>query len=92
MALIHSDTCPLGTRYGCGYEEGRLKFTASRKTLDQIGRETRGYVHVLERDRFTLRGGSEWLSLKPVSVLKENIIEVKWPDFNQPIEEVAHEL
>ncbi len=25
MALINSDTCPLGTRYGCGYKEGRLR-------------------------------------------------------------------
>jgi hypothetical protein len=89
MALINPQTCPLGSRSRCGYEEGRLVFAASRDTLDQLNDSTRGFVHVFDRLDFELRGGSEWMCLKPIK--PSIIVEVRLADFCEVIDEILQD-
>lgn len=83
MALINKENCPTSTRSSCSFESGRLIFGATQDTLDQLPENAIGYVHVLHRSAFDLRGGCEWFSTeiqKP-----HEIIEVCRADFTEPI-------
>ena len=83
MALINKENCPTSTRSSCSFESGRLIFGATQETLDQLSEDAVGYVHVLHRKTFNLRGGSEWFSTeiqKP-----HEIIQVCRADFTEPI-------
>lgn len=83
MALINKENCPYSTRSSCSFESGRLIFGATQETLDQLPDNAIGYVHVLHRNAFQLRGGSEWFSTqiqKP-----HETIEVHRSDFTEPI-------
>jgi hypothetical protein len=90
MALINPQTCPLGARSRCGYEEGRLVFAASRHTLDQLNGSTIGFVHVFDRVDFELRGGPEWMCLKRIK--PSSVVEVSLADFCEVISEIPHGL
>ncbi|MBI2809821.1 MAG: hypothetical protein HYX67_03175 [Candidatus Melainabacteria bacterium] len=83
MALINRENCPHSTRSSCSYEYNQLVFGATQETLDQLTENAVGYVHVLHRSAFTLRGGSEWFST--VSQKPYEIIEVRRADFTEPI-------
>ena len=82
MALIDVNWV-IGCRAFCTYENGRLIFGANRLTLEQLEKPIVGFVHVLEKRKFTQRSGIEWLStsiVKPSSVL-----EVRVDDFQKTI-------
>ncbi len=83
MALINKENCVNSARSSCSYENGQLIFGATQETLDQLGEDAVGYVHVLHRSAFCERGGSEWFSTeiqKP-----HEIVEVRRADFTEPI-------
>lgn len=83
MALINAQTCPAGARSGVSYEDGKLYFSATASTLEQLSDKTLGYVHVLHRSDFTARNYSEWMSVKPVTPVE--IFEVTQRDFTHDI-------
>ena len=83
MALINKENCPRSTRSSCSFESGRLIFGATQDTLDQLRENAIGYVHVLHRNAFELRGGCEWFSTKLQKPYE--IIEVSRADFTEPI-------
>ncbi|MBS1956933.1 MAG: hypothetical protein JST89_22280 [Cyanobacteria bacterium SZAS-4] len=86
MALINKENCPTSTRSSCSYEYDQLVFGATQKTLDQLNENKNaiGYVHVLRRSAFTLRGGSEWFATEMQK--PHEIIEVRRADFTEPID------
>ena len=86
MALVNEENCPLGYRSGCAYENGILQFTATKETLEQLTDESKGYVYVFDKAKFTERSASEWVShgeLMPLTV-----VEVTRSDFATEIKEI----
>jgi hypothetical protein len=83
MALINPQNCPKSASSTCGYDGVVLTFGASQDTLDQLSEESNGYVHVFDRARFILRGGSEWMCTQ--RIVPVETINVKRSDFNKTI-------
>lgn len=82
MALIDVNWVS-GCRASCSFENGRLIFCANQFTLEQLEKPIVGFVHVLEKRKFTQRSGIEWMSrsiVKPSSVL-----QVRVDDFQKTI-------
>lgn len=82
-SLIHPENFPAG--FGCSYngKGGKLTFRASQKTLDQVKKDMRGYVHILSKDDFIKRNDYENYSLD--SVKPQEIVEITGEDFPENV-------
>lgn len=84
MAVINHHNLKGGCRSSCSYTDpGGFEFGALQSTLDKLNPDTTGFVHVLDRKLFTMRGGSEWMSTEHNTPL--DVIEVRWSDFTHPV-------
>lgn len=82
MALIDVNWIT-GCRASCSFEKGRLIFSANQFTIDQFANPIVGFVHVLEKRKFTPRCGIEWLSTTIVK--PSRVLEVRVDDFQKTI-------
>jgi hypothetical protein len=89
MAIINKTNCPKGYRSGYNKNNGNTKFTATKATLLQLNKNSKGYVHVFNKNDFKERDESEWISYKNVKPL--DIIEVLWSDFKPKVEIIPEE-
>jgi hypothetical protein len=84
MALINPTNCSISARSRVSFEDGELKFSATQSTIQQLNESFRGHVHVFNRSDFKLRGGNEWICMKPVKPVF--IIEIGLSDFQREIQ------
>jgi len=52
MAIINKTNCPKGLRSGCAWNGNKLKFTATKETLEQLSKNSRGYVYIFNKSDF----------------------------------------
>ena len=90
MAIINKANCPKGLRSGCAWYNNKFKFTATKETLEQLSKDSKGYVYVFNKSDFKERSISEWVSYKEVKPVK--MIEVRWSDFTQEIEKIENDM
>jgi hypothetical protein len=84
MAVISRKNAPLGTRSGFSSDsKNHFEFRATKETMDQIGDEANGYVHVFKKDGFEERNHNEVVAYQAVTPIK--IIEVRKEDL-PPVE------
>ena len=83
MAIVNKSNCPRGLRSGCG-GYGKLRFTATKDTLEQLNKDSSGYVYIFNRSDFEKRNEGEWVSYEKIKPLR--MVEVKWSDFTPDIE------
>lgn len=80
MAIISPDNCPFGIRSSCSYENGKLQFSATRATLEQLNENSAGFVYVLIRSDFVQRNHTEWVcyeSVEPIEIIEVKRIDLK---------------
>lgn len=83
MALVNRVNCPNSVSSSCTFEENEMQFGACRETLSQLNEKSKGYVYVLSREEFCLRGGNEWIAFD--SVVPIETIQVDRSDFRPEI-------
>lgn len=86
MSLINTENCPKGFRSGVSYNKELITFRATKKTIEQLTPEKRGYVYVFSKNDFTQRNHTEWVSYREVNPIY--CIIVSPLDFVQKIEEI----
>ncbi len=89
MAIVNKVNCPDGVRSGTSWSDQKIEFKATQKTLDQLNKDSAGYVYIFKRADFEARNSHEWVShanVKPIEV-----IEVRWSDFPQKITVIPDE-
>ena len=85
MALLNRTNCPKGLNSEVGYHNGEPVFRATKKTLEQLGDKTKGYVYVFNRVNFTKINESEWVSYKTIEPVF--VMTVTYSDFIPTIKE-----
>jgi hypothetical protein len=81
MAIINQKNCPNGYHARAepisGKEPGTysLKFSASKKSLDQLTSESFGYVYVLEKSDFIHRRAGEYMIHNSVQPIERVIVK-----------------
>lgn len=88
MALFNQHNCKRSATSSCSFQFGELIFGASAETLEQLSDTSVGYVHVLSRRDFELRGGCEWRCEKRISPIE--VIQVNRSDFTPTINLIEH--
>ncbi len=86
MAIMNRKNCPNGFRAGTKWkEDGKIEFSATKETLDQLNEKSSGYVYVFNRSDFENKhfSGVEWVSYTKVKPIE--VIEVLWSDFTPEI-------
>ena len=66
MAIVNRKNAPKGFRSGFSTNQNGIEFRVTKETIEQI-HDAKGYVYVFDKDKFTERSPSEFLSYKPVS-------------------------
>ena len=84
MSVINDVNCPKGFRSGCLYHENKLKFKATKETVDQLDENSKGYVYVFNKSDFEKRNESEYICYKKIKPVEK--FEVNWDYFTKEID------
>lgn len=84
MGIINTVNAPLGLRSGFGTDgEGKIKFKAIKETIDQL-HNSKGYVYVFDKSKFSPRSMIESLSYE--KVIPDDVVVISEKDLPKNIE------
>jgi hypothetical protein len=85
MGLINEENCPKGLESEFSYDGGKLRFSVSQRSLDQLDdKSAKGYVYVFAKEDFVPRDRYQFISYRAVKPLF--MIEVEKADLPGAIE------